>query len=67
MDFAVNKGKRNGPASWLGKGGIERPVSAKFNPQGNALYLADFGILKMTTKGSEPQVKTGVVWKITKQ
>ena len=31
-DFAVNKGKRNGPASWLKKGGLERPISVKFDP-----------------------------------
>jgi glucose/arabinose dehydrogenase len=65
-DFAVNKGKRNGPASWLGNGGLERPVSVKFDNTGNALYIADFGILKMTEKGPEPQSKTGVIWKITK-
>ena len=65
-DFAVNKGKRNGPASWLGNGGLERPVSVKFDNTGNALYMADFGILKMTEKGPEPQLKTGVIWKITK-
>ena len=65
-DFAVNKGKRNGPASWLGNGGLERPVSVKFDNTGNVLYIADFGILKMTEKGPEPQLKTGVIWKITK-
>jgi glucose/arabinose dehydrogenase len=66
-DFAVNKGKRNGPASWLQGGGLERPVSVKFNGSGNALYIADFGILKMTEKGANPQQKTGVIWKISKQ
>jgi glucose/arabinose dehydrogenase len=45
-DFAVNKGKRNGPASWLTKGGLERPVSVKFNRAGNALYIVDFGVVK---------------------
>jgi hypothetical protein len=47
-DFAVNKGKRNGPASWLGKGGLERPIAARFSPDGEALYIVDFGIIKMT-------------------
>jgi len=66
-DFAVNKGKRNGAASWLGKGGLERPVSVKFDPAGKALYVVDFGIMKMTKEGPKPQVNTGVVWKITKE
>lgn len=66
-DFAVNRGKRNGPASWVGHGGFERPLDAKFNPSGDALYVVDFGILKMTEKGPQPQMKTGVIWKITKR
>jgi glucose/arabinose dehydrogenase len=66
-DFAVNKGKRNGPASWLGKGGLERPVAVKFDPAGTALYVVDFGILQMNDKTPVPQVKTGIIWKITKQ
>lgn len=66
-DFAVNRGKRNGPATWLKTGGLERPVSAKFDPAGKALYIADFGIMKMTKKGPEPQTNTGVVWKIIKE
>jgi glucose/arabinose dehydrogenase len=66
-DFATNKGKRNGPASWLGKGGLERPVAVKFNPAGTALYVVDFGIMKTTKEGPQPQVGTGMIWKITKQ
>ena len=65
-DFAANKGKKNGPASWLGKGGLERPVSVKFNATGETMYIVDFGILKMARKGEEPQMNTGVIWKITK-
>ena len=66
-DFATNKGKRNGPASWLNKGGLERPVSVKFDPSGSALYVVDFGIMKTTKQGPQPQTKTGMIWKITKQ
>jgi glucose/arabinose dehydrogenase len=66
-DFAVNKGKKNGPATWLDGGGLERPVDVKFNPDGTALYVVDFGIIKMTEKGPEPQQNTGVIWKITKE
>jgi glucose/arabinose dehydrogenase len=66
-DFAVNKGKKNGPASWLKSGGLERPVSVKFDPPGDALYVVDFGIMKITKDKSLPQVKTGVIWKIIKE
>jgi glucose/arabinose dehydrogenase len=66
-DFAVNKGKRNGPASWLKSGGMERPLAVKFDPSGNTLYVVDFGILKMTDKGPAPQKGTGCVWRISKK
>lgn len=66
-DFAVNKGKRNGPASWLKTGGMERPIAVKFNPAGDAMYVVDFGIMRMTEEGSEPMRNTGTVWKITRK
>jgi glucose/arabinose dehydrogenase len=66
-DFATNKGKRNGPASRLEKGGLERPVSVKFNNKGDALYVVDFGIMTVTEQGPQPQAGTGVVWRITKK
>lgn len=65
-DFAVNAGRKNGPASWLGTGGLERPLSVQFDPSGEALYVVDFGIMKMTDQGTFPQIKTGVIWKIRK-
>lgn len=65
-DFAVNKGRKNGPATWHGKGGLERPVAVRFDPSGRALYVVDFGIMKMTDEGPQPQGGTGVIWKITK-
>ena len=66
-DFAVNKGRKNGPASGLGSGGLERPVAARFDPSGQALYVVDFGILKETAAGARPVQKTGVLWRITRQ
>jgi glucose/arabinose dehydrogenase len=66
-DFAVNKGKRNGPASWLGGGGLERPVSVAFDPSGTALYVADFGIMHLSKTATTPKQQTGVIWKISKQ
>ncbi|HEX8038233.1 MAG TPA: glucose dehydrogenase [Chryseosolibacter sp.] len=65
-DFAVNRGKRNGPASWLKTGGLERPVSARFNRAGDELYIVDFGVLRMEKEKSHPVAKTGVIWKIVK-
>ena len=65
-DFAVNKGKRTGPASWLKKGGLERPLAVKFNPAGDAMYIIDFGVMPVTKDGPQPQKGTGVIWKITK-
>lgn len=66
-DFAVNKGKENGPASALKTGGFERPLAARFDPSGKALYVVDFGILKETENGSIPLQKTGVLWRITRK
>lgn len=66
-DFAVNKGKRNGPASWLKSGGLERPLSVKFDPSGNALYVVDFGVMKVSKDSVQPQAGTGAIWKITKR
>jgi hypothetical protein len=65
-DFAVNKGKRNGPASKLRKGGLERPLDVEFNPAGDAMYVVDFGILEMGAQGPVPKQNTGVIWKISK-
>ena len=36
-----------GPASKIKSNGLERPVSVRFNPAGDALYVVDFGVLLM--------------------
>jgi hypothetical protein len=51
----VNKGRKSGPASKVGGGGLERPVAARFNPQGDVLYVVDFGIMAHSAKGALPQ------------
>ena len=66
-DFAVNKGKKNGPATWLKEGGLERPIDVKFDPTGNALYIVDFGIMKTSKQGVKSFKNTGVVFKIIKE
>lgn len=65
-DFAVNKGGKNGPASGLERGGLERPVALRFDPSGRALYVVDFGILQEGKDGTRPLRKTGVLWRITR-
>ncbi len=67
-DFIANKGKKNGPASWLNSGGLERPTSVQFTPSGNALYIVDFGIMTVSQQsGPAPRAKTGVLWKVSKE
>jgi glucose/arabinose dehydrogenase len=65
--FVVNKGPYDAPASKLGTGGLERPIAARFDPTGKALYVVDFGIMMAGPKGVEPVEGTGVLWKITRQ
>jgi glucose/arabinose dehydrogenase len=63
-DFALNR--KRGPASKLHLGGIERPVAARFSPDGKSLYIVDFGIMLTSKKGPQPVEGTGVIWKVTK-
>jgi glucose/arabinose dehydrogenase len=65
QDFAVNKGKKNGPASMTGGGGLERPIAARFDPSGNALYVVDFGRMDHGEQ-TIPYPGTGVLWRIVK-
>jgi len=62
--FAINK-KDHGPASKIKSNGLERPLSVKFNPAGDALYVIDFGVL-LEHDGAKPEIGTGVIWKITR-
>jgi glucose/arabinose dehydrogenase len=65
-DFAVNYGSDNGPASKLKSGGLERPVSARFDRPAAALYVVDFGVLAMDGDQEKPKQGTGVLWRITR-
>jgi glucose/arabinose dehydrogenase len=64
-DFARNAGGGSGPASRLRTNGLERPIAARFDPSGDALYVVDFGVLRMTDQGPEAKPGTGAVWRIT--
>jgi hypothetical protein len=65
-DFATNGGRTNGPASRVGGAGLERPVAARFNPAGDALYVVDFGVMTVGPRGPEPHAGTGVLWRISR-
>ncbi|WP_017733595.1 PQQ-dependent sugar dehydrogenase [Nafulsella turpanensis] len=59
--------KEFGPASRIGGGGIERPVSCKFSPNGKDLYVLDFGHARIDKGAMFAFAHTGVLWKITKE
>ncbi len=67
QDFAVNDSTRSGPASKIGNAGLERPIAARFDPSGEHLYVVDFGVMLMSEQGPEPQLGTGVLWKISRR
>jgi hypothetical protein len=64
--FARNTGDALGPASKLGTDGLERPIDVRFDPTGRALYIVDFGVLRMDEDGPQPQPNTGALWRITR-
>lgn len=66
-DFARNRGDRKGPASDRGDGGLERPVAARFDRSGTALYVVDFGVMRTTGRGPQSQPETGVLWRIVRK
>ncbi|NUP13709.1 MAG: glucose dehydrogenase [Polyangiaceae bacterium] len=66
-DFAVNIGHRSEPASKAENGGLERPIDVKFDPTGSALYVVDYGTLRVDDDVTQGYRKTGVLWKITRQ
>jgi glucose/arabinose dehydrogenase len=65
--FAVNKGRLDAPASKIDGGGLERPIAAKFDPSGKALYVVDYGVMLADQNGIHPAENTGVLWKITRE
>jgi hypothetical protein len=65
-DFAVNRGKHAGPASKIRGGGLERPLSVRFDPTGRDLYVVDFGVLTVSETETKPVAGTGTLWRITR-
>ena len=62
-DFVINQ-VPHGPASYQDGHGLERPISAKFDPSGESLYVVDFGVMTMGESGPEPRKGTGVLWRV---
>ncbi|MDI6870678.1 MAG: PQQ-dependent sugar dehydrogenase [Bacillota bacterium] len=63
-DFAVNRVP--GPASLSGLTGFEHPSCVRFGPDG-ALYVTDFGVMRMGEKGLELVPNTGTLWRISRR
>lgn len=65
-EFIANKGKKQGPASRLGNGGVERPIDVRFDRDGTTMYIVDFGVMTVGPQGPQPHAQTGVVWRVTR-
>lgn len=65
--FATNRGRVNGPASRVGGGGFERPVAARFDPTGSALYVVDYGVFTVTKTGLDARPGSGVLWRVVRE
>jgi glucose/arabinose dehydrogenase len=63
-DFAVNRAPKEGPGTKVRVPGLERPVSVRFDPSGDVLYVVDFGVLRHDDKGAHPERQTGAIWQI---
>jgi glucose/arabinose dehydrogenase len=66
-DFAANLGESNAPASYLNRGGLERPLDVQFDPSGTALYIVDFGVMTTMNGNIAPRPGTGVLWRVTRE
>lgn len=57
-----------GPASaHPGNGGLERPVDIEFGPDGESLYVLDFGLHAITERYIWAYGHTGVLWRVTRK
>ena len=63
-DFAVNRAPKEGPGTKVRVPGLERPVSVRFDPSGDVLYVVDFGVIRHDDKGAHPERQTGAIWRI---
>jgi glucose/arabinose dehydrogenase len=62
------RNRHPGPASGTpGSGGIERPVDCRFSPDGQSLYVLDFGNNTANRSLVVAYAHTGVIWRVTKR
>lgn len=50
----------------MGNKGPERPIQVEWGPDG-ALYVVDFGVINVTSKGMNAQPNSGVVWWVVRE
>lgn len=62
-DFITNK--LAGAASRHSAGGFEHPSDVAFGPD-NAMYIADWGVARVTVDGLKIDKGSGVVWKVSR-
>jgi glucose/arabinose dehydrogenase len=65
--FARNKPDAPGPASKREHRGLERPIAARFSPDGRSLYVVDFGVMRVDDSGPRAIEKSGALWRITRE
>jgi glucose/arabinose dehydrogenase len=61
-DFVSNK--TEGQASRHSAGGLEHPSDVTFGPDGD-MYIADWGIARVSVEGLKLERNSGVVWRVT--
>lgn len=62
-DFVTNK--TEGQASRHNAGGLEHPSDVTFGPDGS-MYIADWGIARVSVEGLKLERNTGVVWRVSR-
>lgn len=62
------RNRHPGPASaHPGSGGIERPLDCKFHPDGQSLYVLDFGVTHVAPTHVVAYARTGMLWRVTRK
>ncbi|HEX2052455.1 MAG TPA: PQQ-dependent sugar dehydrogenase [Actinomycetota bacterium] len=61
-DFLANK--TEGQASRHSAGGLEHPSDVTFGPDGD-MYIADWGIARVSVEGLKLEPNSGVVWRVS--
>lgn len=57
--------KQPGAATMQDGGGLERPIDCAFSPDGESLYVLDFGCVNIERSHLTSYGQTGVLWRVT--